>query len=181
MNFKAAQKDMREGYLGGSTGVFASGIVWLLSGITAMYATQTTSISVLFFGGMLIFPMGVLLAKFFGHSGKHKKENPLGKLAMETTILLFIGLFIAYSIMLVDHFDFFFPIMLMIIGGRYIIFQSIYGMRLYWILGLVLIGAGVIGLVNNLGFNFGAIAGGVIELAFAIIIGKFGKTSDTVN
>lgn len=175
MDFKEAQQDMRDAYLGGSTGVFSSGLIWLIAGVLAIYTTKQTSILVFFFGGMMIHPMGILFDKMLGYSGKHKKENPLGRLALESTMLLFIGLFIAYVTSFETDLNFFYPIMLMIIGGRYLIFQSIYGIRLYWFLGLVLIGTGVFGIVYYPGFSFGAIAGGVIELVFALLIGKFGK------
>ena len=60
--------------------------------------------------------------------------------------------------------------MLLIIGVRYLIFQSIYGMKVYWILGLILIVAGSVGLEANLPFYTFGITGGVIELLFSIFI-----------
>jgi len=176
MNFKEAQEEMRLAYLNGATGIFTSGIIWLIAGITAIYATNQTSIMVFFFGGMLIHPLSVVLDKILGYSGKHSKENPLGRLALESTILLFIGLFIAYTIFFKNA-NFFYPIMLLTIGGRYLIFQTIYGLRWYWILGVVLIGGGVFGILFDLPIHQGAILGGVIELVFSFIIGKLGKTS----
>ena len=174
MNIKDAQKDMREAYLGGSTGVFASGIIWLISGILALSVSKQTTILVFFFGGMLIHPLGILLDKILGRSGKHQKENPLGTLALESTALLFIGLFIAYSIFLTSP-GYFFPIMLLTIGGRYLIFQTIYGIRLYWLLGFVLVASGGFLMMTKTAFYIGAISGGIIELVFALLIGKFGN------
>lgn len=129
------------------------------------------SVLIFFFGGMLIHPLGILIAKLMNRSGKHKAENPLAKLALESTLLLFIGLFIAY-LMLPTKPAWFFPIMLMIIGGRYVLFQTIYGMRLYWVLGLLLILAGLVCLILNQSFHYGAVIGGGLELIFAMLILK---------
>jgi len=130
MNFKAAQEDMRKAYFGGGPGAWASGIVWLSAGIMALISSQQTSVLVFFFG----------------------KGNPLAKLALESTFLIFIGLFIAYAT-LQTHPRWFYAIMVMIIGGRYLVFTSIYGMRIYWIFGAILVMVGVIGFFLKLNFH----------------------------
>lgn len=58
----------------------------------------------------------------------------------------------------------------MIIGVRYLIFQTIYGMKIYWVLGLLLIVAGFIGLNSNQPFYTFGIVGGIIELIFSVLI-----------
>ncbi|CAI8368814.1 MAG: Uncharacterised protein [Flavobacterium sp. SCGC AAA160-P02] len=169
MYLKEFQKDMRIAYLGGGTGILISGVIWLISGLSGLYLTKETSILIFFLGGMLIYPLGVLFAKFLDRTGKHQKDNPLATLATETTVILFVGLFIAYSIFQTQKL-WFYPVMLMIIGIRYFVFQSIYGMKLYWILGLVLIIAGVFCLISNQSFYYGGITGGVIELIFGVFV-----------
>lgn len=169
MNFKEFQKDMRIAYLGGGTGIIVSGLIWLISGLAGMYLTKETSILTFFIGGMLIYPLGVYSSKLLKRSGKHQKNNPLAKLAFESTAILFIGLFIAYSIFLVQQL-WFFPVVLMIIGVRYLVFQSVYGMKVYWILGLLLIVSGMLCLISNQPFHFGGITGGIIELIFGIVV-----------
>jgi drug/metabolite transporter (DMT)-like permease len=169
MNFKEHQKDMRNAYLAGGTGILVSGIIWLVSGLYGKFLTKETSILIFFVGGMLIYPLGVFLAKLLKSSGKHQKNNPLAKLAIESTAILFIGLFIAYSTYQIQKL-WFFPIVLMIIGVRYLVFQSIYGMKIYWILGLFLIVAGIVCVISNQPFHFGGIIGGVIELIFGVLV-----------
>ena len=169
MYFKEFQKDMRIAHLGGGTGILVSGVIWLISGLSGMYLTKETSILIFFLGGMLIYPLGVLFAKFLDRTGKHQKDNPLATLATESTVILFVGLFIAYSIFQTQKL-WFYPVMLMIIGIRYFVFQSIYGMKLYWILGLVLIIAGVFCLISNQSFYYVGITGGVIELIFGVFV-----------
>ncbi|MEM6806690.1 MAG: hypothetical protein AAF696_35140 [Bacteroidota bacterium] len=129
MNIQDAQKDMRQAYLGGGPGILISALVWLGAGTTSLFSTAQISLIVFFLGGMLIYPLGLLLSKVLGASGKHQKDNPLGALAMESTFLLFIGLFISYVVFQVQP-EWFFSIMLLIIGGRYLIFASIYGNRI---------------------------------------------------
>lgn len=171
MNFENAQKDMCESYLSGSAGIFISGIVWLLAGSTSIFFSEHISILIFFFGGMLIHPLSILFSKIFNRTGKHQDGNPLGKLALESTLLLFIGLFIAYSVFQINT-NWFYPIMLLTIGVRYVIFQTIYGIKTYWLLGLVLIIAGIVSIITNQPFHTSAIIGGIIELIFAMIIFK---------
>lgn len=176
MTIEEAQADMRKSYYGGSTGMIASGIIWLMAGVAALMSTKQISVLLFFIGGMLIHPLGILLSKALKRSGKHKKDNPLSILAIESTVLLFIGLFIAYAILQV-HSNWFFPIMLLIIGGRYVIFSSIYGMRIYWILGLTLITVGILFFFISDRFYPGALLGGSIEVIFAIIIFKLDESN----
>ncbi len=169
MNFIEAQEDMRKSYFGGGPGAFASGIVWLTAGITALISTKQISVFVFFFGGMLIHPIGIMLSKALNRSGKHEKGNPLSYLALESTFILFIGLFIAYLALQIRP-NWFFLIMILIIGGRYLIFSSIYGMRIYWVFGATLILSGIAGSFFNAPFHLIGLIGGIIEILFSCII-----------
>jgi hypothetical protein len=169
MKFTEAQEDMRTSYFGGGPGAFISGVVWITAGVIALMSTEQTSVIVFFLGGMLIHPLGIVLCKALGRSGKHTKGNPLSHLALESTFLLFIGLFIAYVVLQVRP-NWFFPIMILIIGGRYLVFSSIYGMRMYWILGAILILSGFGGFLFNTPFHLIALVGGIIELLFSFSI-----------
>ena len=169
MNFKELQKDMRVAYAGGGTGILVSSIIWFASGLVGIYSTKEISILTFFLGGMLIYPFGIFSTKLLNRTGKHRKNNPLAFLAFESTAILFIGLFLAYSIFQIEK-QWFFPVMLMIIGARYLVFQSIYGMKAYWILGLLLTVSGMLCLISNQPFHFGGILGGIIELIFGVLI-----------
>ncbi|MEP4531919.1 MAG: hypothetical protein ABJ004_02455 [Cyclobacteriaceae bacterium] len=174
MNFGEAQKDMRDAYLSGSSGVLISSLVWLTAGIFAIFTTKQTSFIVFFIGGMFIHPIGILIAKFLNRSGKHLKGNSLGILAMGSTVIVFIGLFLGYSFFQTRP-NWLFPIMLITIGVRYLIFQTIYGMKIYWILGLILIASGLLGLYSNQPFYTFGIIGGMIEFLFSILIFRIDK------
>jgi len=166
LNIADAQRDMRSGYYGGAPGVLASSIAWLVAGAVAMTVSPVAAVWALFIGGMFIFPVGVLIAKILGRTGTHSRGNPLGTLAMETTVLLMVCLPLAFVVALYNV-EWFFPAMLFVIGGRYFIFATAYGSRLFWALGgtLVVAGFGLVAL--RLPVEAGAFAGGLIELVFA--------------
>ena len=58
--------------------------------------------------------------------------------------------------------------MLLVIGGRYLVFATIYGMRLYWALGLALAAAGAVLTWLRLPALVVVAAGTVIEFAFGV-------------
>ncbi|MGS2720365.1 DUF7010 family protein [Paraglaciecola aestuariivivens] len=180
MQFKQAQHNMHISYLGGATGVLVSGLVWCIAGLVGLFFSAQASMLTLFFGGMLIFPLSILLAKLFKRSGKHSKDNPLGKLAIESTIILFVGLFIAFTVASI-YVAWFYPIMLLMIGVRYLIFTTLYGSKIYWALGASLMLVGALCIVLNAEFATGAVLGGVIELIFALLIFNQGRQLTTAS
>ena len=85
----------------------------------------------LFIGAMLIHPASVLISKIFGRPGNHSKGNTLGALAWASTLWLIFSLPLAYAVSLL-RIEWFFPAMLLVIGGRFLVFGSLFGMRTYW-------------------------------------------------
>jgi hypothetical protein len=164
-----AQRDMRFAYFGGAPGLLVSGLAWLASGFAAIIYTSSAAIITLFVGGMLIHPLSVLLVKMLGRPGAHTRGNPLGTLALEGTVQLILCLSLAYAISLVRT-EWFFPAMLVIIGGRYFTFSTLYGMRLYWACGVALAGAAIVLLMFQAPFVWGAFIGAAIEITFAAIV-----------
>lgn len=164
-----AQQDMRVSYLGGAPGMFASALAWLAAGIVALYGSPGQAVWTLFIGGMLIHPVGILLTKAFGRRGSHTPGNPLAPLALEGTAWLILSLPLAYLVFLLRA-DLFFPAMLFVIGGRYLTFSTLYGSRVYWVCGGMLVVAGFALATLRATPATAALAGAVIELAFAPII-----------
>lgn len=177
MIFDDAQKNMNDAYFGGGTGGLASGLIWSVAGIVAVYSSPQTSMLTLFFGGMVIYPLSLFLSKLLQRSGRHKVNNPLGKLALESTAILFVGLFIAFSVAKL-RVDWFYPIMLMIIGVRYLVFQTLYGIKLYWLLGATLTIVGVFCLLFGAPFITGALLGGTFEIIFSLFILYYAKVKE---
>ena len=62
--------------------------------------------------------------------------------------------------------------MLLSIGARYLMFQTLYGLKSYWLLGGSLILAGALVLVLKLPFASGAFIGSAIEIGFSLVLFK---------
>lgn len=167
--FAAAQREMRSAYLDGAPGALVSGLVWAVAGCVATWSSPTRAVWTLFVGGALIAPVSVLCARLLGRPAKLSPGNPLGPLAMATTVWMILMLPLAYAVSLL-HIDLFFPAMLLVIGGRYLCFQMLYGIRLYWIFGAVLVLAGF-GLPKfNAALALGGFAGAAIEILFGRVL-----------
>ena len=91
-------------------------------------------------------------------------------LALQSTAFLIIGLVIAYLVSGTFS-QWFFSIALLTVAARYLVFQTVYGMRLYLILAIVLI------FIASLAFwmpgvtpAFIALTAGIIELLCSALI-----------
>ncbi|GAB1596688.1 DUF7010 family protein [Lysobacter claricitrinus] len=169
LDLQQAQADMRRAYYGGATGMAASAIAWLAAACVALRGKPDAAVWTLLVAGMFIHPAAMLLSRVAGRSGAHAKDNPLGRLAGASTFWLIFSLPLAYAASRL-HIEWFFPAMLLVIGGRYLTFDTLYGESLYWPCGLALAAAGL-----ALGRMFAtpslaAFVGGAIELAFALVI-----------
>jgi hypothetical protein len=163
-----SQSDMRNAYYSGAPGILASALAWAAATATAAIYSPQQAIWALLIGGVLIHPTGVLLCRLFGAPAQHSKANPFGQLAGASTFWLIFSLPLAYGLGLQNP-VWFFAAMLLIIGGRYLVFATLYGMRLYWALGLVLAAAGFgLGWLRAPTLAVVA-AGSAIELVFAAI------------
>ncbi len=159
---------MRHAWFGGAPGMGVSAAVWCAAGAVASGGAFTSAVWTLFIGGMAIHPLGMLLAKLLGRPGG-AKGNPLERLALESTITMIAALPLAWMLSL-SRPAWFFPAMLMIIGGRYVVFASIYGLRLYWACGGVLVAAAWGVLALHVAPAPAAFAGSAIEGVFACLL-----------
>ena len=91
MNIADAQANMRHSYFGGAPGLASSAVMWLLAGLVVAARDPQTGVFVLIFGGMLIHPLAILGCRILGRPGAHDKANPLGPLALESTVILLLG------------------------------------------------------------------------------------------
>ena len=164
-----AQADMRSGYLCGAPGIAASSTAWLTAAGVALYVSASTSVWTLLIAGAFIHPVGVLITKAFGGPAAHQPGNPLERLAIEGTFWMLASIAVAFGISVL-RVEWFFPAMLLIIGGRYLTFQSMYGLRIYWFLGGTLCAAGIVLALIRAPVALSALAVGVIELVFLGIV-----------
>ena len=168
MTILEAQADMRRGYFSGALGILASSLAWWVATGTAVLASPQRAIWALLLGGVLIHPVGVLLCRIAGVPGTHSKTNPLGLLAGASTFWLIFSLPLAYGLGLQNP-AWFFGAMLLTIGGRYLVFATLFGMRLYWVLGLSLAAAGFLLEWFAAPVTVVVGAGAAIELGFAVV------------
>ncbi|WP_127136048.1 DUF7010 family protein [Flagellimonas oceanensis] len=166
-SISTAQADLRKAYADGSLGILASGMVWMTAALVSFLVSSQTAIWTLFFGGMLIHPLGLLLAKVAGIQGSHSKQNPLGQLVMENTIFMLMCIPLALLLSFQDH-AWFFQGMLLIIGGRYLTFATLYGIKTYWILGALLGASSFILFFLEASPSISALSGSIIELGFGV-------------
>lgn len=169
MTIVDAQRDMRAAYYGGAPGLVASGVIWLLAGSLAAAINPKSGVIALCLGGAVIHPLAQLLCKMLGRSGRHQADNPLASLALESTGVLLLCLLLAVAISFY-RIELFFPAMLIVIGARYLTFQTIYGLRVYWICGAILALAGLALASANLWLPTVAFITALIEWSFALVI-----------
>ena len=169
MNFAEAQRDMRQGYFSGAPGMLTSAAVWCAAGVMAALQSPERAMWTLFIGAAFIHPVSVLVAKLLGRSGKHAKGSPLASLAFATTIWLVLSCVIAFGVARYSML-WFFPAMLFVIGGRYMTFATLFGMRIYWVCGFALVIAGYGLLRFGAAPVLGAFTGAVVEGGFAVAV-----------
>jgi hypothetical protein len=169
MNIEEAQTDMRHAYFGGAPGLAASAVVWLVAGAIGVLRGPQAGVLALIFGGMLIHPVAVLGSKILGRPGAHAKTNPLGPLALESTVILLLGVILAFGLSRY-RVELFFPAMLIVIGGRYLTFHTIYGRRVYWLCGAALASLGLLAAVREFPVAASTFGGAAIEAIFAGVV-----------
>lgn len=168
-NVKVAQTEMRNNHMNGTTGIIVSGLIWLTSSFVASSYSSKQAVWALLVGGALIYPISIIFNKIIGVSGTQSKNNPLTNLAMEGTFYMLMCIPLAYGLSL-QRIEWFFPAMLLIIGGRYLTFNTIYGNRLFWVLGGILGIAAYILFSLNAKCHISALTGGGIEIAFGVFM-----------
>ncbi len=164
-----AQRDMAAAYVGGAGGAFASAAAWLSAALVSTLIGATAGIVTLVVAGMMIFPVSILISKALGATGKHSKGNPLAPLAIYGTLWMVMSILIALAAAQYRT-DWFFPAMLLVIGGRYLTFETLYGMRIYLAFGASLAFTAIVLVALQAPAAVGAYAGALIEFTFASLI-----------
>jgi hypothetical protein len=163
-----AQREIRQGYIGGFMGQLVSGILWLATGTLATWGSSRAAILFLMVGGMFIFPLTRLGLATIGHRVVITPGNPLNGLAMQVAFTLPLSLPVVGAAALY-RLDWFFPAFMVILGAHYLPFVFLYGMRIFAILCALLVSAGLgLALYGPQPFAAGAWVTGGVLLAFAV-------------
>ena len=170
MTIAEAQADLRRAYVGGGPGAVVSGLLWFAAAwVEANHGLRTAFIA-LFLGGMLIYPLGLAASRLLFRRASEAKDNPMGPVALESTIAM-IGCLLAAWLILPFKPEFVFPIAAVAVGTHYFVFKTAYGDRTYWLLAALITAIGVAEI-----FDVTRLAGGMIltvgaiEVAFGVLL-----------
>jgi hypothetical protein len=178
---EAAQAALRQAYVHGGPGAIVSSLVWFAAALTLSCSDLETAFAVLFFGGMLIFPVSAMIEKVIFRRSASAAGNPLGLLALESTIAM-IGCLLAAWLLLRHDQQFVFPVAAIAVGTHYLPFKTAYGDRTYWLLGAVLTAIGCAGIFAAQGQTMAVILGvAVAELVFGIVLTRAGVKAATAR
>ena len=137
-----AQREIRQGYIGGFMGLLVAGVLWLATAALATWGSPRAAILFVVFGGMLIFPLTRLGLAAIGHRVAITPGNPLNGLAMQVAFTIPLALPVVGAAALY-RLDWFFPAFMIIVGAHYLPFVFLYGMRLFAVLCASLVSAGL--------------------------------------
>ena len=170
MTVDDAQRDLSRAYVGGGPGVFVSSLVWFAAAFVEQSAGIAPAFATLFFGGMLIFPLATLACRFLFARKAEAADNPLGRIALESTVAMIGGLVAAWLFLPLWP-DLVFPVAAIAVGTHYAVFTTIYGDRLFWLLGGLITAVGAVAIFDAAPIPGGPIlAVGIVELAFAVVL-----------
>jgi hypothetical protein len=172
------QGEMRHAHCDGAPGILVSGLVWVAATLVCQFMGIHQAVWTLLIGGAFIYPVSTVLTKALGRPGKTGSTNALNQLGMASTIWLIVCCAMAYGLYRLMP-ALFFPAMMVTIGSRYLVFASMYGRPVFWVMGTSLIAAGVVAFFMAMPPVLAAALGGAIEVLFACFV--FARTSATVT
>jgi hypothetical protein len=169
MNVAEAQREVRVVFRGGFMGQLVSGLLWLGSAAAATYSSPRAAILLLVVGGFFIFPVTTLGLRLLGGPWRLSPGNPLSGLGMQVAFVLPLCLPVVAAVA-VHHLEWFYPAFMVVLGAHYLPFVFLYGMRMFAVLSVALVGSGV-ALAHRSAGTFGGpawITGGIL-LGFAVL------------
>lgn len=167
MRISDAQREIRTRYVGGYYGQLVSGVLWLLSASFALWIGPRAAISTLVIGGFFIFPLTELLLRLSGERAELSADNTLQSLGMQVAFVLPLSMPLLIAVGLY-RLNWFYPGLMILLGAHYLPFVFLYGMRMFWALGFLLVGGGLLMALYLPGsFSVGAWYTGVVLLVFA--------------
>ena len=167
MTIAEAQADVRRIYRGGYSGPLVSAIIWAAANTVYVLVSPGAAMVALFFGGMLIFPLSALILRATTGGGALPKGHPSSALAMQSAFTVPLGLLIAIALGSYAP-ELFFPASLIIVGAHYLVFMTLYGMKVFAVLGGALV---VLGTVAIFWMPvIGAVSGWLGAIIFAVFV-----------
>lgn len=168
-NITESQKEMRSAFLGGFAGQLVSGLIWLGASIISVWSASYYGMAFLFFGSMFIFPLTQLVLRLMGRSAKVSAENGLWALGSQISFTVPINFLLVGAVILYREI-WFFPAAMIVVGSHYLPFITLYGMKMFGVLGaLLILGGAGLALYGPPIFSLGGWVTGVILITFAFL------------
>lgn len=164
-----SQREMRSAFLGGFAGQLVSGIIWLIASAVSVFSNQYYGMFILFFGCMTIFPLTQVILRLMGRSAKVEQNNGLWSLGTQISFtvpinFLLVGAAVLYNPM------WFFPAAMIVVGSHYLPFITLYGMKMFGVLAVLLImGGASLALYGPSIFSLGGWLTGIAFIVFAFV------------
>jgi hypothetical protein len=167
VRIEEAQREIRTRYVGGFYGQLVSGLLWLLSAALAEWSSPRAAITTLVVGGLFIFPTTELLLRAAGARTRLSATNSLRNLGMQVAFVLPLSMPLLVPVGMY-RLTWFYPAMMVLLGAHYLPFAFLYGMRMFYGLGALLVGGGLmLAMYWSSSFSIGAWYAGVTLLTFA--------------
>jgi hypothetical protein len=164
-----AQREVRTVFAGGFWGQLVSSAIWLASAALGLWVTPRAAIVTLVVGGFFIFPVTQLLLRLTGGPTSVPSGNPMRNLAIQIAFTLPPSMLLLAPVT-AFRLNWFYPGLMILVGAHYLPFAFLYGMRMFLVLGAVLIVCGVvIALYFAASFSLGGWMGGLTLFVFAWI------------
>jgi hypothetical protein len=142
-------------------------VLWLVSAGLAVGISPRAAIATVVIGGFFIFPLTELLRRLWGGKVPLSADNSLPHLGMQVAFVLPLSMPLLIAVGLY-RLNWFYPGLMILLGAHYLPFIFLYGMRMFWALGCLLVAAGLlIAMYWSNSFSIGAWYTGVVLLIFA--------------
>lgn len=169
MLVREAQQDIARAYVGGGPGLFFSALIWLAAGLIEQQHGIRTAFSVLFVGGMFIYPAGLFLSRVVFRRPAEAKTNPIAGAVLECTAAMIAGLFAAWLFLPYKP-EYVFPLAALAVGTHFGVFKTVYGDRLFWLLAAAVSAIGLVDILVMPVRPSVAFAVAATEATFALIL-----------
>lgn len=137
-----AQREVRTVFIGGFWGQLVSSAIWLASAALGFWVTPRAAILTVVFGGFFIYPATQLLLRLTGEPASLTRGNPLNSLGMQIAFTLPLSMLLLIPVT-EFQLNFFYPAPMILLGAHYLPFTFLYGMRMFFPLGAILVFGGV--------------------------------------
>jgi hypothetical protein len=164
-----AQREVRTVFIGGFWGQLVSSAIWLASAALGYWVTPRAAIFTIVVGGFFIFPATQLLLRLTGGPTYTSRGNPLGNLGMQIAFTLPLSMLLLIPVTEFDL-NLFYPALMILLGAHYLPFAFLYGMRMFMLLGVILVCSGMaIAHYISGSFSLGGWICGLVLFVFAWI------------